>query len=382
MAKYCIKYNDFQAQANSLRNISKDILKLEDRLISIANSMDGRDSNMASLKRQVRSSGRNIPELFFRVDSMVSSIVEITNIYQQAEKECYTILDDKSIFHDLITANNLLKMISEAGFLGSVLSFPFNPLANWIDKGLFNFTTETGALGVAESAKDVYSLLKGLLKWKESNEGLKKLARILPEQAKKTAFKRLIGLNDAMGGAASKAGKWGTKFTNNFNKLKADELAEYNLKNGAKAAFKWVGISLDGIVNAFENYNEAKSGEISTERAVAETVLETTVDFSKDILIGAAVTAGIAATFTSAPVVVAGLVSCGINITVDWAFEKVTGKDMTETVSDTVLDIVEETGKAIDKGKNFIKDAFNHAVNCFTNPRGPTKGIWLPILGL
>lgn len=108
----------------------------------------------------------------------------------------------------------------------------------------------------------------------------------------------------------------------------------------AKGAIKEIGgILLSGITNAYGNYEEFQRGDISADRAVVETVTETAVDWGKDLLIGAGVAAGFAAAGVAAPAVVVGAAAVGISMAADWVCEKVCGKNVTELVSDAIVDV-------------------------------------------
>lgn len=256
------------------------------------------------------------------------------------------------------------KIIGKMGHLGNLVSFLTKPVASWIDSGVFKVGV-TGAASVASLMKDTNSTIKGLVEWHKSNKNLNLLARMDPVKAKQVCAKRLFGLNDMYAGKASSFGwsklpasaswfqkasstsGWGSRFYNNFHKLKGP-LDGYT-SGGAKAVFAWFGLALTAITNGISNFDEYKSGKISKGRAVAETLTETAVDVTKGWLIGSAVAAGVAATIGSAPVLVVGAITVGVTIGLDWACKKLSGKflgeekGLTETVSDFLLD----TGKAI-----------------------------------
>lgn len=120
-------------------------------------------------------------------------------------------------------------------------------------------------------------------------------------------------------------------------------------KTSAGAAKQVGGIILSGITNAISNYEEF--GEF-TGRAAAETFMETVVDWGKDLLIGAGVTAAFAAAGVAAPAIAVGAATVAISVGVDWISEKVFGKKLTETVSDAILDGAEW---AVDKVKTGAK---------------------------
>jgi len=100
---------------------------------------------------------------------------------------------------------------------------------------------------------------------------------------------------------------------------------------------------------------------ISQGREWAETITETGIDVVKGLAVGAAVTAGLAATIGSAPVIAVAAISIGVTVGAD-AISKhfFNGRGATEVVSDAILD----TGAAT---INAVKNAANTAVNCFNN---------------
>lgn len=115
------------------------------------------------------------------------------------------------------------------------------------------------------------------------------------------------------------------------------------LETGAGRVKQVGSIVFSGISNFISNYEEF--GGI-TGRGVAETVMETAVDWSKNLLIGAGVTAALAAAGVAAPAVAVGLATVAVSVGIDWISEALTGKKFTEAVSDAILD---EQKRIIDK---------------------------------
>ncbi len=398
MVKYYLRYDDLQSQAAPFHNIGKTLVELESRLNSIANSMDGRNSSMALLKIQIQGCRKDISAIAGRVTSMGTAVLEINNMYLKAEKDCYNSFETSQ---RLIMWNAVLSGLGNLGQIGGAVKFAFQPFANWADHGVFDYSTNTGARRVVDIFKSTNIVLNHFWEWGKSNAQLNKLSRMLPEQAKKTARARWIGTNDIMKGSASKAGKWGTRFYNNFHKLDnpitrfkssgvKGVFANYTA-GGAKAAFAWRVTILVGILNAYDNKQEFKSGKISARRAVAETITETAIDIGKTVLVGVAVTAGLAATIKCAPVilVVAGTgIACGL---IDGGTKYTTNrfageeKRFTEFASDLILDggewAIDRVNSAAEAYDDMFKEAFNNATNCINNPQRPTIGKWKAELG-
>lgn len=127
-----------------------------------------------------------------------------------------------------------------------------------------------------------------------------------------------------------------------------------------KGRIKQVGSTVFSFaVNAVSNYEEYVTGAISLQRAAAETVMETAVDWGKNLLIDVAVTAGFAAAGIAAPVLVVGAATVVVSAAVDWVSEKLCGKKLTEAVSDCVLDgaeaVADWTVSTIKTGADKIK---------------------------
>ena len=127
------------------------------------------------------------------------------------------------------------------------------------------------------------------------------------------------------------------------------------------------GVIVSGVVNAFSNVDEHKDAFINAqtteekwevvERGVQEAVLETAIDVGKGVLVGAAVTAGLAAVgVASAPVAAVAAASAVVCWGADVLCQELTGKPVNELISDAILDtkeavedFAEETiGKAVD----------------------------------
>jgi uncharacterized protein YukE len=238
-------------------------------------------------------------------------------------------------------AGNLI--VDNAGTAGGIIS-----AIRKIIEGATSDTVDVG--GIAKGSK---SLISGIYNMYKNVGKLEKLSRMNPGQAVKTGFKRFFGLDKAFTGSLlpSTAKGFGTRFYNNFQKQWSKGLEGYTTK-GAKGVLAWAGVAVSAVANGFQNYDEAKSGDISAGRAVAETITETAVDVGTGLLVGAAVSAGIAAAgFVSAPAIAVGAATAGVMVGLDavckWATKSITGeeKGFTETVSDFVLD----TGETVVK---------------------------------
>lgn len=131
-------------------------------------------------------------------------------------------------------------------------------------------------------------------------------------------------------------------FREDLNFVKAQNNVEK-----CKAATKWAGHILTLASNGLENIEEAKDGSISTERAVAETVMETGVDIAVGVGATAVTSAGMAALgFVGAPAVAVGAGAAVVTWAANGVCKWVTGgKDLGEVVADVGCDIAEGIGK-------------------------------------
>lgn len=261
----------------------------------------------------------------------------------------------------------LLEMAGEFGYVGNAISF----ISGLIDAS-GESTMGAALAGIAKSGWDAFDNLYDLY------DDLKK-----PVVSASSAVIDAADIKKAVGPAAQTASgtvdaAWKDKLFGfqAFEKQSFKEAlgidALKGAEGGAKAALAWGGIALDGVVNFFKNKEE--HGGI-TGRAVAETISETAIDIAK----GAAITAAVGAAATAlgvvaAPAVVIGAIGVGVTIGLDFASEKIFGKDLTELVSDFVLDTGVKIGEA-------AKETFNSAANCFTNAIGNIAAGWSAAFG-
>lgn len=358
--------------ASYSRQISSAIGLAATTVSSVRSSLPSKVLNRGAINTSLNSAGTRIGQAQNRVEKLSSFLTTAANEYSDTEQRINTLYATtvensntaQSSGSGVKIGKTVNDLIGEVGFIGNILAFFTKPIASWLDSGVVTIGV-TGAKSVTSVLKDGNSTLKGLFEWGKSNKELDKLSRMLPERAKEVKIKRLFGLNDLFSGTASKASTWSSRFYNNFHKLKSP--FESYTSGGAKAAFAWTGLALTAVSNTISNTQEAKSGKISTKRAVAETITETAIDVGKGWLIGTAVAAGVAATVGSAPVLVVGALTVGVTLGLDWACKKITGaysegkygadrrveRSLTETASDFVLDV----GSAAIKGVKSVSSS-------------------------
>ena len=128
------------------------------------------------------------------------------------------------------------------------------------------------------------------------------------------------------------------------------------LKTGLKRA-GWV---LSLVSNVIDNYGEWKNhtGNINTfDRFLRESCTETVVDIVKGAGLMACVAAGAAAVGISAPAVAVA----GVATVASWSLDKLceTVNNVTETVSDVLIDVDDAVGTTAKKAKKAISNWFN-----------------------
>ncbi|WP_455713935.1 hypothetical protein [Anaerosporobacter sp.] len=166
----------------------------------------------------------------------------------------------------------------------------------------------------------------------------------LADNGAKTAFMDLFGLGKYFkdGAPATTSGKFLQALSKEASSYKPDV---GTAASAGKTIAKWGGVVASVVGNGISNYNEYSSGEISSGRAVAETVVETGVDIVKGIALTAAAATVVTAAVGSAPVLAVTAVAVGAGWVADKVCEAFTGKGVTEFVSDGIIDGAE---KAID----------------------------------
>lgn len=296
-----------------------------------------------------------VSDLAAKVDTLSTKLASYS---QQLNTGTDAMLDiDTEYSKKFDPSSTLLSILSKAGFFGGILG-----------PAIKLFTSEkSGFSGGVSALKDLSKILKTGSKWYESSKNLKLISRT-GINFNATRIKRLFGLNNILPtyGTWSSASSWSTRFYNNWHKQAG--LFDGFTSGGKKAVLQGAGVVLDLFANGCSNYDEYKRGDISAGRAVAETLVETGVDFVKDWAIGAAVTAGVAATIGSAPVLVVGVATVAVSAGLDWASKKITyaltgeAKGVTELVSDALIDGTKAVAKAAKNAGKKIASVVKNAL--------------------
>lgn len=195
------------------------------------------------------------------------------------------------------------------------------------------------------SASDTVDGLKGLAK--AIGSGTKAIFNIETGGVKTDWWKGLLGIDSVE--------------TKSFGDALGSSLDDFfpggNATVAAKvsSAAEWAGAILSFVGSGISNYDEF-DGEMNG-RFWAETITEGVIDIGKDILISAGVVAGAAALgVTSLPAIAVAGISVAVAWAADGVCEWITGKSVTELVSDAVLDVGERVVEGVSKGVEKVVD--------------------------
>lgn len=392
-----VNANKLSSFQETLNGIQTKVRRINSDFSSIGSSLDWDVKSSSNINQRINNIKKDLNSEVRSVQNMSSFLAKARSKYVALDETKIKVKSPVVSAVSTVAANakvsttkksnsswkTIGKVVGKMGFVGTALS------------GLINWTTNGGignATAVVDLAKSGKNVVKGLVDWNKAAKNRKIYANFgKATQAKSKYWKSAFGLNDLFKGTASKfrakwvkspagsglrgslqalgqnlktgIGKgWGTRFSRNFTKNIKSQVGSY--AKGAKSAFSWIGLGLNFVGNAVSNYDEAKNGGISAQRAVAETITETVVDTATGWVIGAGVAAGLAATIGSAPVLVVGAATVGITMGLDFACKKITGaitgteKGLTETISDFALDV----GEAVSKGAKKIVSGVGNAI--------------------
>lgn len=339
------KLNEMSAYS---KTIARDVSNVAGDVRSLQYSSMDFDVSQAMNRISIRINAVNL-----KLNKLGDSFSQAACIYAEAEANINRSSENKNIkgiscqsaevkSTDAFMAD-LFKLgkncIAGVGNLGKTAAFLTSAAAQWAKTGNLSFA-ETGATSLMEYLKDGNKALEGLYEW-----GVKEKDLISKNASKaaKDGWKALVGLDDVFSGGIVKEGSFCERLAANFKNRIDDSLGD--LTKTGKAAFEWAGMGLTVAANAFSNIDEAKRGEISGERAVAETVLESAIDIGMDIAVGAAVAAGVGTVCTAgAPVILVAAITAGVGFGLDVitknVIDKEKGRGFTEFVSDSILDCV------------------------------------------
>ena len=307
-----------------LRNVSVNISNVESRMNRIrttaengANRFYNTDRTVITWKRELQ---KNIQKNVSNSNGWNTGATVVSKQANKKEK-----VEKKS---SLWSWSDTWKLAESAGIVGTLAS------------------TIGGAITGGVSVKS------GLKFAKSTAKVVEKISKAVPKSGASFDWKKLFGLEAVITSETPKS-LWGA-LGNEVQKLNFGSAKTVSDKIAVGA--KWAGHALTAITTTYENFTDTKENN-STGRKIAESIGETAVKIGEGILIGAGVTAAFAAAgVVGAPAVVVGAVTVGVTWAVDKVCEAISGKNVAELVSDTVLDTGEKVIKGIGKGAKAVKD--------------------------
>lgn len=326
MPQFSVKFDVLRTEAGQLGSYERELESIRESLSRIGSAVQVKGNAGALIRRNIIQVENGLTVCRRGMAAMGDALTRTAQIYENGERRILDGQPDKGgasqagggsaqsqnsdtgeVSDDRGLLDLLLKLIGKAGIAGGTVSL----LANWF--------LEDDAL-------------KRLLTGGQNLSGI--LGNVASASGNGAWYKYIFGLNKPYKNTP-------TSFVEAWD----EELRKYVLKNSddaasvAKVGSKWAGQIFSFLLNGYENYQEYGSGEISGGRAVMETFGETAVDFG--IATGLTALLGL----TGAPVVVVGVGAALATWGLDSLSEAFTGKDLSEFVSDTVLDFGEWVGE-------------------------------------
>lgn len=320
MSKFHFDENAMDSAATQIGNIGDNIggkiesmktilsdLYFEDGfdIIYAINGMSEEISNFNKCVQNIKlteSSLRSVSQIvkrystFAKVQNIISDkFDDMVSIVQSAanEKENND-SNSTDTFDTVLSYTN--KAVSKAGVLGSLLSVG-KPAVEWLFYGT-----------------------NGSLNWSDYTDPKYTLEVIKSGVSAEKALAGLVGKENDV------------KAWLGFTKAEVKPIwSDYIIKKGATTAEKvktglsYANLFVSGAINAYSNFHE----ENTTERRIAETIMETAVDVGKGWL----VTTGLA--LVGAPAILGGAVYVGIELGSQLLFQE----SSTEVISDGLLDL-------------------------------------------
>lgn len=351
MAQFILKVNGAKADLFAEEEIQKKLERIQQSVLDVSGNLSFKVASTAGIKKNLTTLASRVEWHKNGMSSIRNALGSAISLYEKTEKDVCGYATGKAVQVGKLSDDSKVgTAISKAG--ASVgqgkgswsAGINFEVEKSDVNDLLWSVVGKAGAVGklVSAGGKFFTAENKGKAKpWgdliKNGGDAVKKVHELvgkvkIAEKGKVTAewLKGLFGI---------KVTEIPEGVTGGFKAGVAEELS--------KTTRSSVLLSLVG--NACSNYDEYKSGEISSERAVWETCVETAVDVGKGILVQGLVTAGFAAlSVTAAPGLVVAGAAAGVSWLADVVCKNLTGgKKVTEAVSDLILDTGEKIGKTV-----------------------------------
>ena len=343
MAQFSIKTGQANREIGSEKNLVTDISSVEDKIRGVKTNLRWKVASREQIRNRLGKVLGRAEDCKRDMKGLQKGLEDVVTQYTATENKLLGNTDEKAVdWKEFIT-----DVVAEGGvagsglkILGEVVNAVKEPSAeNWVSAIKDGWDT---AWDLGDNVKKITDGTH--VSWMDW------LGLTADDALKGIAGSSMSALDKAKHGAASAGFK--------------HALREFKTPGGCVKAVG--GLVLSGIANGISNYQEYGG---MTGRAVAETVTETAVDWGKDILIAAGVTAACAAAGVAAPAIAVGAATVAISVGADWVCKQVTGKGVTELVSDGILDggtwVVKKAGDGIKAGWSGLKNGWSNLKTAF-----------------
>lgn len=370
MSGFHIKPDKVSALAEELKGYSGRLEELREKVGSVRNAEGISTSSYSSIQWRIKSLADDLEEEKRKMGTMYASLQNINKLYIDCEKGI------TGRTQETVIGSVEPPAPGNGGGGGTDGDKPwYADLPKETIKLILGVVEKAGDMG--GTAAVINSIIKILMDhdgftYKDAGAVIKSLGKTIMSASKLAGepwdWAKALGLNGYKAVSLSQTAGWMGRLQSakdTFEGALNYEVTGDTAGNAIKGT-KIAGWALALVANGFSNYEEFSKGEITGERAVAETVLETGIDIGKGALLAAGAAAGAAALGIAAPAVVVGGVAVAASAVLDFACKQLTGKAVTELVSDTILDVGEAVingAKEVASGiGNAVKDTFTGAV--------------------
>lgn len=329
-----VKFNGAEACCRELREQKSQLDAYRNNLIRIRRRLPLAIRVSSNVEENLGNLVDRLGKISDRYNKLTGGLEEALSLYRRTENELLGRTESAEASEqtgaqtDGGPSFNWFKLFKGAGILGGITSTIADIVSG---DGPWYLDVLKGGKQMLGTVKDVAEVVAGETRWWEALLGLGNKAKDIPSDG------------------------------NLLSELFGKELGKYasdgSVTKNLGAIAKWGSVVVTGITAGISNYQEYNNGDITAERAVEETVMETAVDVGLDLALTVGITAALTAAVGAAPAV---LVAGGVYLTklgLDALSEHFFQKDVTELVSDFVLDVGEWIA---DKGDDLV-----HAVSGF-----------------
>lgn len=376
MADFSVLIYTLENKSSSLNDYKKKLKSYSSKVQSIKTSMPLNGDVGIQIKKAMKESSENLRVLSETASSFSSVLKDVGNKYWYAECD-YTPWNRKDTMKLLL-------------FAGGSINPIFTPITRWSMAKYFvdnaktsdylSIVSKFGAAGTIVSGFGNLILGRNdpkayLTAAKQSST---KLIDLLSADKSKMNWKSFFGYSnaestDGFKDSISKSIKDKID-SHTFIKAKGEAETAEVLKHNSAVKVKWAGHAVSGLftvaTKAYDNFVNPQGEDKynSTGRKVAETITESVVDTAVNVGIKAGVTAVATAIIGATPVgwaaVGVGVAAVGVKWVADKAFKHFTGKDMTEYISDGIIDgaknVFNNVGNAVQTGLKNIGGWWNN----------------------